>query len=771
MTVHTILQAVCLFIIYTVLTVVLPELVFHQKYKGRRTGERLMLDITVSNFYIMNLVFILQLLHISSIYTLLIFTVMPVFAVIIIQYRKAFKAWGIRQLALLGKISSKTMGIKTFFAIVFTRIKDILCNTCKNIFHIIGRHKTEYVLFTLLSVWLLYIYGSNEILQYGYTVSDLPVHNYWINEMSKNNIFAAGVYPFGFHCIIYYIHTVFHIDTYVILRLFSVVQTFYLHLVLFTFIRSICRSSFAAYGGLFLYLVPSLYHGNCTIRFISALPQEYGMLFILPCIYFLFAFFKDMKENAGKWIICTDLAAACACFSMTIAVHFYDTMIAGLFCAAIVIGFCVRFFRPRYFLRLMGAVLLAVVIGVLPMFTAALCGKPMQGSIGWGINILTGRSSSGINQNQDSNENKANTSSSGSSQIALPDTTKEEVTPEPENLAQDIDTEPVLTPSVSTLEKTTHFLQHFYQTLSNDIQEDIFAQDGALFAAVILSLCALIVFAGIGMCIAKQPDYGFIQISTGIFLLFLLILFNAKNIGLPQLMDQNRSRIYLTYMLTVLYALVLDLPAGIVLYSCKKPRAANGISLILSGIICAAACMVFPIRSHILAPRVSILETNGAITCLGQILSERRNTTFTVVSANDELQMLAGRGQHYETITFLRYLKYAAQGQRIIIPTKYVYFYIEKIPLDYTVSYADSGQSISRTGAANTLPSSAGINPYKGENRWIVMSKMYYWAEQFRKLFPQDMTVYYEDDEFICYRLIQNESSPFSLSIDYNYNQ
>ena len=33
------------------------------------------------------------------------------------------------------------------------------------------------------------------------------------------------------------------------------------------------------------------------------------------------------------------------------------------------------------------------------------------------------------------------------------------------------------------------------------------------------------------------------------------------------------------------------------------------------------------------------------------------------------------------------------------------------------------------------------------------------------------LRTYYEDDEFICYRLIQNESSPFSLSIDYNYNQ
>lgn len=94
-----------------------------------------------------------------------------------------------------------------------------------------------------------------------------------------------------------------------------------------------------------------------------------------------------MPENG----LSVPFSAACACFSMTIAVHFYDTMIAGLFCAAIVIGFCVRFFRPRYFFRLMGAVLLAVVIGVLPMFTAALCGKPMQGSIGWGINILTGQ--------------------------------------------------------------------------------------------------------------------------------------------------------------------------------------------------------------------------------------------------------------------------------------------------------------------------------------------------------------------------------------------
>ena len=377
---------------------------------------------------------------------------MPVFAVIIIQYRKAFKAWGIRQLALLGKISSKTMGIKTFFAIVFTRIKDILCNACKNIFHIIGRHKTEYVLFTLLSVWLLYIYGSNEIIQYGYTVSDLPVHNYWINEMSKNNIFAAGVYPFGFHCIIYYIHTVFHIDTLCnsaavfrgadLLSASGFVYLYPLHMPFF-----LCRLWWTVFisGSI---IIPRQLYDPFYQRTAAGIRHA-----VYPAVYLLFIrIFKDKERKCRKMDYLYRFSGSMCVFQHDDCRPFYDTMIAGLFCAAIVIGFCVRF-SGRAIFPADGAVLLAVVIGVLPMFTAALCGKPMQGSIGWGINILTGRSSSGTNQNQDSNENKANTSSSGSSQIALPDTTKEEVTPEPENLAQDIDTEPVLTPSVSTLEK------------------------------------------------------------------------------------------------------------------------------------------------------------------------------------------------------------------------------------------------------------------------------------------------------------------------------
>ena len=72
--------------------------------------------------------------------------------------------------------------------------------------------------------------------------------------------------------------------------------------------------------------------------------------------------------------------------------------------------------------------------------------------------------------------------------------------------------------------------------------------------------------------------------------------------------------------------------------------------------------------------------------------------------ANDETQMGLDHGWHYETITFLRQLEKIDEDTKILIPTKNIYFFIEKIPLDYSVSYAGSGQSISKKGASQTLP-------------------------------------------------------------------
>lgn len=50
------------------------------------------------------------------------------------------------------------------------------------------------------------------------------------------------------------------------------------------------------------------------------------------------------------------------------------------------------------------------------------------------------------------------------------------------------------------------------------------------------------------------------------------------------------------------------------------------------------------------------------------------------------------------------------------------------------------------------------------------MSRMYYWAQAFDKLYPNEFRVHYEDDEFVCYHIEQTCTTSTNLAIDYGYN-
>ena len=102
---------------------------------------------------------------------------------------------------------------------------------------------------------ITYVYGPNMIEAYGYKASDIPVHNYWINELDRNNIWVAGVYPYGFHIVIYYLHMVFGIKTYVLLRIFGVVQTYFVYLAMVVALKMVCKGRFTPYLGVLFYVM------------------------------------------------------------------------------------------------------------------------------------------------------------------------------------------------------------------------------------------------------------------------------------------------------------------------------------------------------------------------------------------------------------------------------------------------------------------------------------------------------------------------------------
>ena len=75
MTALVILQFMGIFAAYTGITTILPAVMFRRILKGRRLPEQFLMCYTFGNFYIINIVFVLQLLHISNRYTLTAVTV------------------------------------------------------------------------------------------------------------------------------------------------------------------------------------------------------------------------------------------------------------------------------------------------------------------------------------------------------------------------------------------------------------------------------------------------------------------------------------------------------------------------------------------------------------------------------------------------------------------------------------------------------------------------------------------------------------------------
>lgn len=758
----TIYQTIEIFAAYAFVTVLLPCLIFRKKVQHQRLSVRFMIYLVIGNFYIINLVFLLQLLHVSNRWTLLVFTFVPLLLALLKVYHVPVKAVLKIEFTYIKRLTGGQLGIKTCLRKVgawlfrqlkgfFIWLKDIICE-----------HIVDWILVIGLTIILVWIYGSNLLTTYGYCASDIPVHNFWINYMGKNQIFVDGVYPFGYHCMIYYLHELFDFDTYVLLRLFCLTQMLVIHFVLLAFVKACCKSKFAAYAGVGIYAAGGIYNISTYARYYSTLPQEYGMIFILPSIYFLFEFFrtKQMEDKDYKRTKISKyyLWGFVMSFSLTLAVHFYDTMIAGLFCLGIAIGYGFLFFKKEYFRKVMLAGIISVGIAILPMGAAYAMGTPLQGSLNWGMNVLLGdRAKQEETQPQEeSSKEKVEQEESAGQSI-------EENIPEQVYLYEDM-----LQEYGKYLKSTIRDGTKYKVITTFEYMDTFVALDkNPILRYVILGCMVLLILLSILFFCIKQRDYAAKLLSTAFFMLFMTLLLAAAGIGLPEFMDASRCSIFYTYMLPVMWGFCLDGVLYLILGWFHRTWMLHTVSFILI----LAAGVVFVVKGSVKEPMILFgLESNEAVTCLTNIIHDNEDFTWTICSANDELRMGEDHGYHYETIDLLRKMEYSGPTSNITLPTHYVYFFIEKVPLDYTVAYVGSGQKVSEEGARKELPNGSGLGMYEGENRWIVMSRLYYWAQSFQKMYPNEMRVYYETDNFICYRIEQNDYSLYNFAIDYGYN-
>lgn len=774
MTTFMMLQMIGIFCAYFGVTLILPLVVFRRILKAKSITNQILFSFLIGNFYIITMVQILQLLKISHTITLILATAVPAYIVWVklnnVKVRKIAGEAGTN----VKRLVQKHLGIKTVIWRIYVKVRRFVRKSLLKIGRLLRVNWIEIILQVTLLTVLVCVYGIGIVQQYGYSASDLPVHNYWINAMSDNNIFVAGVYPHGYHCMIYYLHETFGFDTYIILSLFAFIQIIGIHFALLYFLRLSCKTKYISYIGVILYAGGNFFTTATYSRFASTLPQEFGMIFIFPSIYYGFEFFKlryeEVKAKEKKKESWYSLFGFAMSFGLTLSAHFYNTIIAGIFCVAMAIGYLFLFVRKQYFGNVVITCFVSVIVAILPMVIAFATGTPLQGSLYWATNVIMGEDeeAESIEQNVvsdaevDSNSNKQPQAATDIHE------NRNEVGKETEKEIFDEDVVQVSRKSFKEVfSEKIHDLKSSISKMNRSMKNNVWAQEEEWHVVFFWGTIVFLILMGIMCILFKRTCYGAMLISDAIYMVLMAVLLASGSLGIPRLMDPARSCIYFAYSLPILLVMPLDAIIGIVPRKGMGKRISEAVSLSLLFVFVAYLLGSGHVRNSFTP---GVFETNEAVTCLTNIIQQEDDFTWTICSANDELRMGEDHGYHYETITFLKKMENWSKDTIITMPTPKVYFFVEKIPLDYAVKYKGSGQTISEEGAKGKLSYSNSLAPYQGENRWITMSRMYYWAQEFQKMYPNEMRVYMETDRFVCYVIEQNTYSLYNFAIDYGFN-
>ena len=789
-----------IFILYTLMVVVLPYIVMRKFLRGRSLAQKFVFCVVAGNFFYIMIVLIWGLFHITNRYVL-IGTTLVIPAVMLarngrqIWERYLKQAW-IHISRFIRRENSFRYTRRIFCRWLWKTFRKLL----GKVGNILRRNLLELLLFAGCSAFVVWYFTSMDC--FGPKMSDIVVHIYWINGVDDGVLFREGIYPFGMHALLYYIHAVFNIPTVRVVLLFGTVQAFYIFTMFLVFLKELCRYRYTPYLSYFAFAVGNFLVTTRYTRYYSALPQEFGMIFLLPCGIALIRFFRAVREENAeyrrmqeqhllytridgkhRWRESTiQLWVLIISFGLTLSAHFYDTIIAGLLVIAAAVA-CIRYiFNWKTFRRLVCAAVIALVIPVLPMAAAFAGGTPLQGSLFWGLSVMgierPGHETDADTEETDSLENGMTEAEDGTAAggmtgaedgaVAGRMTGAEEGTAAGGlSGAEYGSTKAVVQESVPLTERLAGYAERVKTAVVETMNYYIFPSE-EIFHAWLWCMAAVIVLIPV-MWVLREWEYSRYLIMLTVYSGLMILLSTSEWLGLPVLIDQDRSTIFFSY--TILAALSLAADGILVVFGriIRVKRLWQAVSFVMTGAVIFLTVSMGDVRAK--DAEFPMLESNGAALCVFDIMEKYPDEKWTIISCNEERNMISPVAWHYETIDFLQGMENYRKEDEIYIPTQYVFFFIEKKSLNYgEEEFTDVDTEVSEEWASRSLPVKSGLSQYTGTNRIIVNSRMYYWAQEYRKRFPNELKVYYEDDDFICYFIEQNEYYLNNFAIDYGYN-
>ena len=721
MYITSVLQLITVFFVYSILIFGLAEIIATPFTRGKGIVFRIFTDIVVGNFYLINMMFLIA--YLKCLNRLILIPALLVGACLIryLVDRKRLNEYWVGRYPILCRIFKGEYGTKLLIKKsgqkFFGESKRFFVRLCK------GRLLEGILLLTALLI-NVYYFSYQTFHFVSYAAPDVEVHLSWIQSLVGGNLFPSGVYPFGMHCVGAAISLVFDIPAVTIARMLGVVSSFYIMLMCYLFVKSLCRLKYAPIVGFFIFSIANITVYSTYMRYSAMISQEYAMIFLCPMMFYLFRYLNDKKKQG--------LVLFGMSFSLTLAVHFYVTAVACIFFVAIGIVYLYRMIKRKMLLPIILCGVISVVAAIFPLLVGLGVGYQLEQSFIYGASVIMNDS----DMYADSTGNK--------------ETEKEE---EEEEEVVDYTPEIVYHDSMEQLE--------------------VFVFRNIRYIWIYIIPCVLVFFVWlIHIFRRKKSDLVMAYLSLMLYMIFVLAEVILEKFDLPIIVEPKRMGIFVAYLLPLLMAIPFEIlywPIRKLKYS---KRVCNTIALFSLG----AACSFIYVTGNIKElPWVYYFQTTGAMKVACNLIDKYEKNTWTIVSPVNETSVVSNSGFHYETIDFLQKMEHYKEGTQIYIPTEYVFFYVEKMPIqDYGNAFPVNAESLRKREQISVEAAKKDFeedynNPdeYYKYKREELMSRMYYWAMAYKQYFPEEMTVYYEDDEIVVYRLKQDVYALNNLAINY----
>lgn len=710
------------FIAYYLIIIFFPSLIIRPLIKKKNIVERSITALVFGNFFIINLTFFLAYLNIFNKILLIVFYI---FFGVLIRWlidKKSIKIAVMKIKNIILHILSGELGFKT----LFIKNKLVFLNKCHRLKEeLFEGKKYEWIILILILLFNLYIYNTNNVKFLSFSAPDEEVHLYWIQSLIKGNIFPSGVYPHGFHNIVGSIAVMFNLKAAAVLSVFSAVATTFIMLMLYLGVRKLFRYKYSALVGFTVFSICNLFVVEAVYRYQFAVPQEYAMIFLMPLAIYLFNYLENKKAD--------DLILAGMCFVLTISIHFYVTIIALVLCLAIGLIYLTIIFKKKVFLRLIACVVISTIVAILPLSIAVIQGHPLEQSMNWAVSVVKG--------NEFKNDSEAEKK----------DNAKENLKDVEEKLS----------------------FQTFYEDTYHEISKYVLVYPRGIYIFITLILLSLILNI---ICLKynsrdKESRY---QLAFTIYIALLTILLLSRALKIPALMEPKRVAIFWVYATPVLFGMPIESIFQLIRNSKKGLKAYIRVTKVLLVVFIIG---VFKGGFYRDSLQFYYFQTNGTRLAIDKIIDTYKDYTWTIISSVNENCLVQNNGYHYELDNFIIDQEGWNSNKEIYIPTKYVFLIVEKKPIILygnrfyenddaiinrsSITYEDACKELSEKNENNTI--------YR-KQRPILMAKAYYWAQEYMKYFPDEMNVYYEDEETVVYRIVQNEYFLNNLAINYGVN-